>query len=87
MEPYGCHLSIFQIVLVLTGKGLVRLLSFGRWRGETLTGNEAQLHAAAGALSFVREGRRVVTVAGLTLVGMAFYGLLLAAGIFLTTRG
>ncbi|MGJ7542057.1 hypothetical protein [Variovorax sp. LT1R16] len=79
--------AIFEIVLVLTGSGLVRMLSFGRWRGESLTGNEGQVHAAAGALSFVLGERRVVTTAGLTLIGMAFYGLLLAAGIFLAARG
>jgi hypothetical protein len=64
---------------------LVRLLSLGRWRGEALNGNETRIHAAARALTFVLHGRRVVTVAGLTLVGMAFYGLLLAAVFWIAT--
>ncbi|MDM0015018.1 hypothetical protein QTH87_21410 [Variovorax sp. J22P168] len=73
--------ALLEIPLVLTGKVLVHLLSLGRWRGEGLASTEAQTYSAAGALSFVREGRRVITVAGLTLIGVAFYGLLLT-GVF-----
>ncbi|MDM0012093.1 hypothetical protein QTH87_06520 [Variovorax sp. J22P168] len=73
--------ALLEILLVLTGKVLVHLLSFGRWRGEALANTEARIYSAAGGLSFVREGRRVVTVAGLTLIGMAFYGLVLT-GVF-----
>ncbi|WP_232080792.1 hypothetical protein [Variovorax sp. SRS16] len=43
-----------------------------------MMGNESGIFAAAGALSFVRDGRRVVTVTGQELLGMAFYGLLFA---------
>jgi hypothetical protein len=67
------------IFLVLTGKMLVFLLSFGAWRSESMMGNESSIHAAAGALSFVRDGRRVITVTGQQVVGMAFYGLLIAS--------
>ena len=67
---------VVEIFLALTGKVLVFLLSFGAWRSESLFGNESSIHAAAGALSFVREGRRVITVTGQQLLGMLFYGLL-----------
>ncbi|MCU4120237.1 hypothetical protein [Variovorax sp. N23] len=70
--------ALVEIFLVLTGKMLVFLLSFGAWRSESMMGNESNVHAAAGALSFVRDGRRVVTVTGQQVAGMAFYGLLIA---------
>lgn len=79
--------AVIELLLALTGKGLVSLCSFGKWRGEALNGNEARLHAAAGSLSFVLDGRRVVTTAGLTLIGLAFYGLLVAALVYWMTRG
>lgn len=79
--------AVVELLFALTGKGLVSLLSFGKWRGEALNGNEARLHAAAGSLSFVLDGQRVVTAAGLTLVGMAFYGLLAGALVYWMTRG
>ncbi|MGO4391167.1 hypothetical protein AB4Z46_07405 [Variovorax sp. M-6] len=78
-------LAILEAAFILTGKGLVRVLSLGRWRGEALNGHEANIHAAAGALAFVLDGRRVVTVAGLTLAGAAFYGVLLTAVFWLAT--
>jgi hypothetical protein len=65
--------AVFELVLIFTGKGVVWLLSFGRWRGESLSTNEASIHSAAGSLSFVLHGRRIITVAGLTLIGAAFY--------------
>lgn len=77
--------AISDAACVPTGRWLVRFLSFGRWRGEALNGNEARIHAAAGALTFVTDGMRVVTVAGLTLVGGTFYVLLLAAVLWLAT--
>lgn len=79
--------AVVELLLALTGKGLISLFSFGTWRGEALNGNEARLHAAAGSLSFVLDGRRVVTTAGLTLIGLAFYGLLVAALVYWMTRG
>lgn len=71
--------ALVEVLLVLTGKTLVFLLSCGAWRSESMRGNESGVHAAAGALSFVRDGRRVITVTGQQLAGMAFYGLLFAS--------
>ena len=56
-----------------TGRVFVWLVSFGRWRGEQLLGDEGSIHGAAGALSFVRDGRRVITDTGLLFFGIAFY--------------
>lgn len=67
--------AVLELVLIFTGKGVVWLLSFGRWRGESMMTNEASIHSAAGSLSFVLDGRRIITVAGLTLIGAAFYAL------------
>jgi len=79
--------GVLEIVCVLTGMVLVRLLSMGRWRGTKLTGNEASINSAAGSLSFFVDGKRVITAVGLMLVGMAFYGVLAAVAIFLAMRG
>jgi len=35
--------------------------------------DEARIYGPAGALSFVRDGQRVVTALGLSVVGGAFY--------------
>ena len=69
-------MELLELVLSLTARGLVWLVSFGKWRGEAWSTNEASIHSAAGSLSFVLNGQRVITSAGLTLIGMAFYGLL-----------
>ena len=74
-----------EALCVMTGGLLVRLLSIGRWRGESLKGKEAPLDTPAGALTFVLDGQRVVSTNGLTLVGIAFYGLLAAAAYWLAT--
>lgn len=74
-----------EALCAMTGAWLVRLLSFGRWRGESLRRKESPIDAPAGALTFVLDGMRVVSAAGLTLVGGAFYGLLVAAVYWLTT--
>lgn len=71
--------ALVELFLVLTGKMLVSLLSFGAWRSESMMGNKSSVHAAAGALSFVRDGRRVITVTGQQVAGMAFYVLLIAS--------
>ena len=67
---------IVEYVIVLTGRAVVWLLSFGRWRGEEMTTDEALIYSAAGSLSFVRDGRRVITDTGLMFFGIAFYALL-----------
>ena len=64
---------LVEIVLLKTGRAVVFLGTFGRWRGEKTEEKEGRIHGLAGALSFKREGQRVVTVNGLFLVGLVFY--------------
>lgn len=64
------------VVATVTGRLVVSLVTLRRWRGESLDGEEGKIHGAAGALSFVREGRRVVTTTGQLFAGIAFYVLL-----------
>jgi hypothetical protein len=45
----------------------------GKWRGEQLFGDEGRIYAAAGAFSFVLDGKRVITESGLSFVGSFFY--------------
>ena len=52
--------------------------TLGQWRGERLKSDESRIHGAAGALSFKREGQRVFTESGLLIVGLIFYGGLVA---------
>lgn len=68
---------VVELVLAFTGKVVVWAFSLGRWGSESLGENESLVFAAAGALSFLREGRRVVTITGLVLAGLAFYLLVL----------
>jgi hypothetical protein len=65
--------AVLGILVTQTGRAVVYLLSFGRWRGEALTGDEGRVHGAAGALWFRREGRAVFTHTGQFFVGVAFY--------------
>lgn len=76
--------GVFMMVTVITGRMIVRLVSLGRWRGEPLFGNEGRIYGAAGALSFVRDGQRVITETGLMFVGLAFYvaAIVLAISVF-----
>lgn len=74
-------LAALDVLLVVTGRFAVRLFSLGRWRGETLMGDEGRIHGAAGALSFVRDGQRVITHTGQLFAGIAFYLFLAALGI------
>lgn len=68
--------SAIEGLLILTGALVVRTASWGRWRTEHWGSNEARIFGAAGALSFRREGRRVVTTNGLVFAGLLFYVLL-----------
>lgn len=65
--------GLLEVVLAFTGRGVIRALSFGRWRSESLDGDEGRVFGAAGALSFVRDGQRVVTATGAVFAGIAFY--------------
>ena len=64
---------LFDFFLCITGRIVITAISFGRWRGEKFRKKEAQIYGPAGALSFVRDGQRVITSNGLLLVGLAFY--------------
>lgn len=63
---------LIDVLLIALGRLAVFIASLGRWRGDRLGGDEAKVHAAAGALSFVHEGRRVITRTGLLFAGLAF---------------
>jgi len=65
--------ELLELFLAITGQFLVWALSLGRWRSESLRENESRVFAAAGALSFVREGQRVITSTGLVFAGLAFF--------------
>ena len=68
--------SAVDVLLIATGALLVRALSLGRWRTEDASNKEARMFAPAGALSFRREGQRVVTASSLYIAGSLFYALL-----------
>ncbi len=65
-----------ELVIALSGKLFVQMISLGRWRSESLDGVEGRMHVPAGALSFKRDDQRVITSSGLVLAGLAFYVLL-----------
>lgn len=69
--------AALEVLLTVTGRFAVWLLSFGRWRGEPLGSEEGRIHGAAGGLSFVRDGRRVITHTGQLFAGIAFYAAIL----------
>ena len=68
--------SAVDVLLIATGALLVRALSLGRWRTEDARNREARMFAPAGALSFRRDGQRVVTATGVYMAGSAFYAVL-----------
>jgi hypothetical protein len=65
--------GVLGILVMQTGRLVVWLITFGRWRGELLLEDEGRIYSAAGALSFVRDGQRVITETGLLFIGIAFY--------------
>ena len=67
---------VFNVLLVGTGKVIIAVVSLGKWRGGSMFDTEESVHAAAGALSFVRDGQRVITTTGMGLLGFVFYLLL-----------
>jgi hypothetical protein len=71
--------GLLELLVVGTGKVVVKVASFGRWRGENISSNEGRIYSAAGSLWFRREGRIVVTSNGLLFVGIIFYVLLIAS--------
>lgn len=77
---------IVEVVLVYAGKAAVWCVSVGCWRSESLGGEEGRIYAAAGGLSFVRDGQRVVTPTGQLFAGLAFCALLIVAVIFYVAK-
>jgi hypothetical protein len=67
-----------EFIAIQTGRLIVWLVSFGRWRGEAWRGNEGRIYGPAGGMSFVRDGQRVITVTSLLFIGIAFYVALIA---------
>lgn len=63
--------TVIGVVAIEIGRFAVRVLSLGRWRGEQRLGDEGRVFGAAGALSFVRDGQRVITDTGLLFAGIA----------------
>jgi hypothetical protein len=78
--------SAFDVLLTVTGKLLVSVLSLGRWRADPLMKEEGRIYGAAGSFSFVREGRRVITHTGQLFIGLAFYVVLAVALVVFWTR-
>ena len=70
--------GLVELLLVFTGKAVIWAFSFGHWRSESLKEDESRVFAAAGALSFIRDGKRVVTATGMLFAGLAFYAALIA---------
>jgi hypothetical protein len=70
--------GVLGVIALQTGRVVVWLVSFGKWRGEALFGDEGRIYGAAGALSFVRDGRRVITDTGLLFLGFVFYVIFVA---------
>ncbi|EJE53891.1 hypothetical protein PMI14_01214 [Acidovorax sp. CF316] len=61
---------LVDFVFVVAGKLVIYALTLGRWRGERA--GEGRIHGAAGALSFVRDGQRVLTDRSACFVGGFF---------------
>lgn len=61
------------LLLTQTGRLVVCVLSFGRWRGEPLSRNEGRIFSAAGSLWFSRDGQVILTHTGQMFLGLAFY--------------
>jgi hypothetical protein len=70
---------VFGSIFVGTGRVIVAVFSLGRWRGASPFDSEEKTYGGAGALSFVRDGQRVVTTTGTCLLGFLFYILVVAA--------
>jgi hypothetical protein len=65
--------TVIKVVIVGTGRLLVTVLSFGRWRSASFFTDEEKTHGGAGVLSFVQDGQRVATTTSLVILGLVFY--------------
>lgn len=88
MEAIGSVLAMPLVERLCVPLGRVALfaLTLGRWRGENLALAEGGIHAPAGALSFERDGQRVLTRTGLAIVGGCVLLLLVLLGALAATR-
>ncbi|CAN7446886.1 hypothetical protein [Rhizobacter sp. LjRoot28] len=71
--------ELVPVGLAYTGRAVVKATRVGRWRAVCLNGSEDSVYGMAGALSFKRDGERVITRLGLTFVGGSFYALMALA--------
>ena len=78
--------AAIELLLLFTGRLIVLAVSGGHWRAEGVTSTEGSIHGAAGALSFKRDGQRVVTCTGQVLAGFLFYFLLVVGLIWMATQ-
>jgi hypothetical protein len=74
--------TALEFVLVSTGALAVRLVTQGRWKNEGLNSTQYMIHAAAGGLTFMMDGRRVVTTTGQTVVGAAIWVAVIGISIY-----
>jgi hypothetical protein len=69
--------ALFEFLIhaffVGTGRVIIAVFTLGRWRGASMIDAEEMTYGAAGALSFVRDGQRVITTTGNGLLGFLFY--------------
>ena len=65
--------GVIGVIGTQTERVVVWLVSLCQWRSEQLFGEDGRTHGAAGALSFVRDGRRVITDTGLLFLVVTFY--------------
>ncbi len=75
-----------ELILIYTGRGVIAAVSLGRWRGEQIQRKEGKIHSAAGSLSFVRDGQRVITGTGLFFAGFFFYVALMFLLVYLAAH-
>jgi hypothetical protein len=73
--------TALEVLLAGTGRVAVWLFSVGRWKSEPFGSNENRIYAAAGALSFVHEGRRFITHPGQIFAGLAFYAVVIVLAV------
>lgn len=76
--------SAVEVLVVFTGAQVVRVVRLGRWRTVPRGNDEARVVGAAGALSFRREGQRVVTADGSMWMGLLFCALLVCVVVALS---
>lgn len=85
MEDYQGRVFWFLIELILVGTGriVLALATFGRWRGER--GSEGRTFGPAGALSFKHQDQRVITKNGFFIAGVLFYVALVCLFVWFTS--